>query len=273
MAQVKTIRSLSRGLEVLERLDEGSGATLHDLHKMTSLPKATLLRVLKTLEEQGWVHCSLGRGIYNVGASLRAIGSKVKPETEVAELATPILERLCHKVMWPSDVALFNGHTMEIMETSRKETPFVVNREVIRIRPHMLWSALGRAYLAFCPDDEREEILATLRGSRHTEDKASQKQQWVDRLLKQTRKQGFGIREPGYWIKPKTTGGDLGAIAVPVMVGEKVVACINLLWIAGTISTEEAAMGYIKPLKEAAAELAILIDKKGLTDNPMTWIK
>ena len=256
MAKVKSIRALERGLTVLRRLDEGSGATLHELHLMTKLSKSTLLRILKTLEQQSWVHCSLGDGIYRLGANTRTFGSNIASEHVIAEIAVPILERLCAQVAWPTDLAVFNGQTMEIMETSRRKSPIVVNREVIRIRPHMLWSALGRAYLAFCLDDEREEILARLRKSPHREDRAARNRTWVEKLLDETRAQGYGTREPGYWVVPVELDFDMRAIAVPVITEGQVAACINLLWIDGVVRTEDIVGNHLGALKQAAAELA-----------------
>ena len=52
MANVKSIRALERGLEVIENVREGGGVTLNDLYIRTGLPRATLLRVLKTLEQR-----------------------------------------------------------------------------------------------------------------------------------------------------------------------------------------------------------------------------
>ena len=256
MANVKTIRALERGLTVLRHLDETGGASLHELHVMTGLSKSTLLRVLKTLEAQAWVHCALGEQIYRLGSNVRAVGSRLGPEQEIVELATPILERLCSRIAWPSDIAIFNGSTMEIMETTRLKSPFVVNREVMRIRPRMLWSALGRVYLANCPDEEREDILGKLRCAAHKDDRAAQNRKWVERLLADTRAQGYGTREPGYWVNPVDLDYEMNAIAVPVMSGRRVAACININWIAATLSIEDGAQKYLKPLNDAAAALS-----------------
>lgn len=51
--KVKTIRALDRGLEVLQTLHEFRNASLHDLYLATGLPKATLTRILATLESRG----------------------------------------------------------------------------------------------------------------------------------------------------------------------------------------------------------------------------
>jgi IclR family mhp operon transcriptional activator len=92
--------------------------------------------------------------------SRRQFGAGVQPANEIAQVAAPVLERLCRKVVPPSDLAVRDGARMKIVETSRRNTPFVVNRDVFAIRPHMLESAVARAYLAFCPEDGRRRIAA-----------------------------------------------------------------------------------------------------------------
>jgi IclR family mhp operon transcriptional activator len=269
MAQVKTVRGLARGLSVLKQVGRHPGMTLQQLHARTGLAKATLLRLLRTLEEQGWIYCSLAEGTYWVSANLRNLAGRVEPESALAELAGPILERLCHRVVWPSDLAVCTGQAMMIVETSRRSTPFLVNRDVFRIRPHMLKSALGRAYLAFCPEDERAEILERLRRSDDPDDRGARNGRWVRDLIADTRRRGFGMREPGYWAGLPGFENVVHAIAVPVVVGADdgggtaegahVAGCINLLWVAGTIEVDDFAARHLPLLRAAAAELAAKI--------------
>ena len=60
---VKSIRALERGLDVLQALRMGQSAGLKDLHEITGLPKATLLRILRTLIERNlvWQRMADGR--------------------------------------------------------------------------------------------------------------------------------------------------------------------------------------------------------------------
>lgn len=52
---VKSITALRRGLDVLLAIQQSSAVTLAELHRQTGWPKASLLRILKTLQETGWV--------------------------------------------------------------------------------------------------------------------------------------------------------------------------------------------------------------------------
>jgi IclR family mhp operon transcriptional activator len=253
---VKSIRALDRGLEVLDRIREGNGFTLKQLFVRTGLPRATLLRILKTLEEREWIQLGLVGGLYRPGPKMfepvRVSGRRQR----LAELAVPVLNRLAKKVVWPSDVAVCRGHSMLILESSRRNAPFVINREAAGRRPCLLKSAMGRAYLAFCPKEERERLLEALRRSTHPDDRLVAMQSWVDRVLQQTRAQGYGVREPGYWAGADDFGDEVGSIAVPVMTGPKVIGCINLIWVASTSTVDAFARKHLRVLKEAAVELA-----------------
>ena len=52
---VKSITALSQGVLVLQRPHATGALTLADLHRQTGIPKATLLRILRTLGESGAV--------------------------------------------------------------------------------------------------------------------------------------------------------------------------------------------------------------------------
>ncbi|MCR9215391.1 MAG: helix-turn-helix domain-containing protein, partial [Proteobacteria bacterium] len=183
MTSVKTIRALERGLQVVRLLEEHGRMTLQDLHFFSGLPKATLLRVLATLEDQGWTKRTLGDRSYRLSFDAVSMGSKILPDTELMELAAPILDQLCQRVFWPSDIAVFTGTTMQIMETSRRQAPFLINRKVMGIKPHVLYSALGRVYLANCTEAERQEIVTRLQNSNLREDRTAKNEKWLQRLL------------------------------------------------------------------------------------------
>jgi IclR family mhp operon transcriptional activator len=145
---------------------------------------------------------------------------------------------------------------MWILEHSRRYAPFVINRNAVGRRPRFLQSALGRAYLAFCPEAERHDILERLKHSSHPDDRRAHASAWVAATIRQTRKQGYGVREPGHWAGADDFGDEFSSIAVPLQDGERVIACLNMLWVSDAMSTEEFAARYLGRLLQAANELA-----------------
>lgn len=252
---VKSIRALARGLEVFKLLQAQPTYSLQELHQATGLAKPTLLRVLKTLEEAGLAHRAFGDGRYRVGARARLLGRAVGPHHVVAEQAGPVLDALCRRVLWPSDIAVYKDGAMEILETSRQQTPFLVNRARMGYRVHMLLSAMGRIYLACCPEDERNAILDRLRRSNDPYDRKARDRAAVLVSLAKDRERGYAVRAPGYgrW---GPEGGVAAAIAVPVRRGEQVLGSVNLGWVAGAVSMEEMVAKHLGDLQEAAEEIA-----------------
>ncbi len=118
-----------------------------------------MLRILLTLEQQGLVRRRLSDGMYRNTFQLRRMTNTLDEFDRLAEIAGPVLGRLCTKVKWPTDLTVRNGNCMEIKETSREQTPFMVNRDEV-----------GRAYLAFCPDAEHKEIITALNAAGYPAD-------------------------------------------------------------------------------------------------------
>jgi len=255
---IKTVRALQRGLLVLEAVNRRRSAALAELHDETGLSKATLLRLLLTLEQQGYVRRSVGDGRYRLTRNVLRFSPPAEPSDRVAEVAAPVLDKLCRDVVWPSDVAVLNGTQMEIRETSRVMSPLLVNRVLLGYQVPILPSALGQAYLAACAADEREAILQRLRSSPLPHDQMAHDPRAVGRLLRAVRRRGYGLRLDAFF-------GRLGhsAIAVAISGRKKVYGCISLLWVKGVLSAEDVADGQLARLQTAAAEIAAGLDAEG----------
>lgn len=259
MAKTETIRGLTRGLQVLRALQMNPILSLHELHLETGISKPSLLRILHTLEEFGMVSRRLADGHYRLSTVARPLHKRDRYD-RVAEAAAPVLDRLCQKVSWPSDLFVPAGDHMERRETSRTHTPFFSHPGYLtRIGQPVNWlmTGVGRAYLAFCPASERDAIIRSLRASDGFEDQLARDQKRIDRILTETRARGYGTRDPGFvggiYRNPQDDG--LAGIAVPLLDRARVHGSINILWIRTAMTIEECAARYLADLKAAAAEI------------------
>lgn len=246
----KRVEALARGLAVLKAVYARPGASLHELHGTTGMAKATLLRSLRTLQDCGYISRRLADGGY-LPLPLAHDAARWLPFTEAAG---PALETLSRTIAWPTDLGVRDGTSMLVLESNRRLCSIRVNRQALGARPHMLWSAMGRAYLAFCPPAEREEILATLRASRAAEDRAARNARRIERLLKETRERGYGVRDARYGVLDLMR--PVSAIAVAVRQGSRVLACLNCVWLADVMEEREVVARYLAPLRAAAEDIA-----------------
>ena len=266
---VKTIRAFERGLQILELLGAEPTVSLEDLHRRSGLAKATLLRILRTAIEAGWVHRRPSDGHYQLARAVQDLGNRVGREHILGEVAAPYLEELQRIAGWPSDIAVSpSPGQIEILETSRFRAPFAINRLVLGFRPSMAFSALGRAYLAFLPTAERDLHLKWLRQSGLQQERRYVASASFMQELEETKARGYGCRAPGYWGRMIDHGDDLSAIAVPIIQDGRVQAVLSLVWISNVMTQEDVIDRSLQDLKDTAVAISHAVSRENGSGRP-----
>ena len=265
---MKTINALERGLDVLRKLNERHGQSLAELHAATGIPKPSLLRILDTLEASGFAWRAIGDGRYRRRFALILRPSIADELLAIGEIAAPFLENLRRKVIWPSDVLVFRDFRMELVETSRRQSPLGVAMYPLGYRVEMFLSAPGRAGLAFCSAAEREAVLAdaALHPPMLQRSRDLLRGGLAD-ILDETRRLGYASRDPlfgGADDKDISVIDDrLDAIAVPLMAGGRVLATMNLVWPRKYRLKEQIVREHLADLQETAASIAAAFSRAG----------
>lgn len=254
MPSFKPVIALSRGLEILRVVNEEGVATVRAIHRETGLDKATIVRMLETLEHEGYVMRDPDQPIYVPTGRTLLLSQGYDQHLWIGAVAEPILGEFRARIGWPSDVAICDRDAMVVVQTTRgRQGPLSFNRKA-GFRASVLMTSLGRAYLAFCDPAEREKIvthLATLPGPWN--DLARQPRKLAT-LLDQVRKDGFAVMDTAYG--DQEYGGMVWAFGVPVKAGDKVYASMNMMMLKTAVSMEEAREKFLGPLQETADRLA-----------------
>jgi len=271
--QVKSIRSLARGLEVLKHIQTAGALSLSDLHRVSGFPKASILRILKTMIEEGVVWQRIVDGAYLASYTLHERASLMNREHELIEITSPVMMMLSDKVRWPSVLAVPRLAHMEVIETNAPKSDFShIRLGPIGFKINMLRSAAGRAYLAYCDDNKRNAILDRLTLSNRDGDLIARNEEQVQKTISRTRKQGYGARDPDF-------GGDFDesrhvvdderdSIALPIQIGPNIPGVINLTWSKRAMEREKAVEMCLPALREAVGEIATALLKEKLD---FTW--
>lgn len=259
--QVKSIQSLARGLRVLQLMQGTGGASLDQLHRLSGVPKASLLRILKTLAEEGAVWQRMADNAWVPSYSLTELAGRMDRENALAEAASPILARLSDVVQWPSVLAVPRLTHMEVIETNAAHTIMDgIPLGPIGFQVNMLRSASGRAFLAACEEPVLQAILERLRRSTRPGDRWAQHPDYVDRLLLEARAKGYALRDREF-------GGDfdLGrdrvddgrdSLAVAIRLGAHVPGVINITWSQRALTRAQAVAMLAGPVQTAAEDIA-----------------
>ena len=264
--KVKSIRALDRGLEVLGVLQVSRAASLHELHLATGLPKATLTRIVVTLEARGLIWQRLADNAYLPTHTLLPRASQINDESHLVEVASPVLERLCRKVDWPSVLAVPRLDYMEVIETNSPKSYFShIPLGPIGFRVNMLRSASGRTYLAYCSDAEREAVMQRLASSNDPGNYLAKRPAMVERLFEETRRLGYGQRYQDFGghfdLSRREWNDGRDSIAVPLIVGTDVIAVINLTWFHKVKTVSQIVQAHLSELKKTADEITLRLSR------------
>jgi len=255
--KVKTIQGLARGLRVLRALQEMRAASLHDLHLATGLPKSTLTRILHTCDEEGLVWQRMADGAFlPCHAEQRRV--PLDDADWLAEIASPVLERLCAQVRWPSVLSVPRLEYMEVVETNSRRAYFdELPDRPVNFRANMLRSASGRAYLAFCPEREREAVLRRLREHDIAGHELAHDPDAVRHIVATTRRRGYSVRAADFGGDYARTRGEVddgrNSIAMPILVNGQVLGCVNLTWRLPVMTVRQIVARHADDLRAAVA--------------------
>jgi IclR family mhp operon transcriptional activator len=260
MSGSDTVRGLERGLRVLKALQGAPALSLGEVHEATALPKPTLLRILATLERAGMARRRLADGRYS---AVFGQAEALALQEQVALAAAAVLERLCRQVGWPSDVMVPAGDHMVLIESNRPKSPFPIHRESIGHKVNWLLSAVGRAYLAFCTPEERQDILDHVRSAGLPENWLASDMLQFERILDDVRRRGYATRHPtygggSYGGVPDCDG--LASIAIPVFRDGRIYGAMNLLWRKEAVRIEAMSEQLLPELGSAATEIAVSLE-------------
>ena len=257
--RVKSVEALARGLRVLGALEEMRAASLHELHTATGLPKSTLIRILYTCHQEGQVWQRMADGAF----LLRHTGRRRQPPDDadwLAELASPVLERLCDTVRWPSVLSVPRLHYMSVVETNSRRAYFdALPEHPVDFRANMLRSASGRAYLAFCPEQERAAVLRRLREPDVPGHELAHDPDAVRQIVETTRRRGYGVRAPDFGGDYALTRAEVDdgrdSIAMPIVVDGHVFGCVNLTWRNTAMTVKQVTKWHLDDLRAAVTEI------------------
>lgn len=250
MTGTARVRALKRGLDVLREVSRSHGVRPADIAQKLGLARGTAYRIIETLEELGYVVRSATDGRFHVTQYARSLGEGFDIHASVSQAAGPELINLGARFLWPVHLATYDGCAMVIQESTQPRSPFSIARQLVGRRLPMLRTAAGHAYLAFCPDAERESILAQLRRIDDPQDRNLLRPRQLQKFLDETRQQGFGARSGERFLSKTTT------LAVPINAGPTVIGCIIVVWITSALKLVDAVAQFAKPMQKAAADIA-----------------
>ena len=248
----KDVRSLSRGLAVLQALNRAPGgiATTTSIAQTCGLHRTTVKRLLETLRVDGFVRRGEKEGQYCLTYVVRSLSEGLVDDVWVEQVALPLMRAAVPELLWPCDLATVEGGFLVVRESTHRFSRLSQHRGMIGEKLPLFFTAMGRAYLAACSASELQALLELLAQRDDAVGAMARDRDAVHALIEETRARGFGISE-GDWERARP----YAAVAVAVKSGRRLVAGINLIFPKAAVSRAEVEKRYLPRLKQLAARM------------------
>ena len=251
---VASVRSLDRGLRLLQAMNRTPHASVTQLARDIAVPRSTAYRLLDTLVSLGFV--TSGVGGYALARNVRTLSDGFIDESWL-EIAWQEMVDLGKALIWPTSLATSEAATMVLRRTTHELSTMSIDYGMSGRRFPITETSAGRAYLAFCPPAERRLILSM--PAAHIGSPTQ-----LDRVLLEERL--AKIRELGYDTRIGGVVERTGSLSVPVMVEDRVLCCIAIIFIASALPIERAIEQFERPMKDMAERISQSIVR--LADAP-----
>ena len=183
-------QSLVRGLNLLERLAATPGGlALSELAEEVELAPSTTHRLLQALQSQGFITQDNELGVWKIDVKTFRIGNSFLEARDFVATSRPFLRRLTAETGETANLGIRDGSTAVFLAQS--ESPQMM-RMITRIgsRAPLHASGVGKALMAWLPDDEFERVL-TERGLDRVTTNTLHTVDTLRANLSEVRQQGF----------------------------------------------------------------------------------
>jgi IclR family KDG regulon transcriptional repressor len=201
------VRVLHKTLDILETIkSRESGFKLAELSREVELPKATVYRILTTLEGRGYLDRAAD-GSYRMAKKLFDLQRSESVEQILNRVAQPIMERVVDATKETVNLGILDAGEVVVINTV--ESPQAVRMSSkIGNRRHLHSTALGKIFLAGLPEKEFLRLIRMKGLPRLTDNTLISKPAVIEEINR-VRKQGWAMDNQENEIEGRCIGAPI----------------------------------------------------------------
>ena len=238
-----TVRSVERALAILQAMNRRPVSSVDYLHKTTRLPKPTLVRLLHTMVKAGYLTNDARQAGYQLTSLVTSLSCGFHGDPLVVQAGQAWAVNLTRQLKWPVGIAVFDEDAVVIRYSTVADSPMSPFHATINMRLSLFSRALGRAYLAYCGDEQLNAIVTRCANSDDPENALAKDPGALRDMIGHVRSAGYAIRDRQ--VEPRNSN----TIAMPIMVGGEVRASIGLTYFTSAIRSRAALQQCIDALR------------------------
>lgn len=246
------IRSLSRGIAVLQAINRGNALSMMEIARTSEVPYPTACRIVQTLVFEGLIEREPSRKRYRPTSLTQTLAYGFQGDLNLVERARAHLVELTRTHGWPVSISTHVGHSMIIRDSTHSLTALTFNNYYPGYALPVLECASGLVFISHMEEAERASLLHTLRLMDNPRSRHAVSLLESEGLAEEIRARGYATRGNNLFTN---NPGKTSSIAVPIMHEGRIVAALTLAFFSAATKMPDAVRQFIEPLREAAAAI------------------
>jgi DNA-binding IclR family transcriptional regulator len=219
------VPAVSRALDLIEFLaDRGRPFGINELARELEIPVNSVFRILKCMENRGYVETESPGGGYQLSTRFFSLGMRLQARFDLRRRAHPHLKILCGETGETTQIYVLDGESAIVLECVTPEAPWFL-QVVPGTRMELHTSAFSKAILAFM-DEEAVRRLLPKRLTAMTPNTITDREQLMAELA-EVRRRGLAYDREEYSLGVYCIGAPVFDVQGSVVAGAGVTGLVS----------------------------------------------
>jgi DNA-binding IclR family transcriptional regulator len=236
---------------------EGHGISAAELAARLHLPRQTVHRTVRALEDIRFLTRAAGRDRYEIGPALIELSQQTLISSYHQGPWRAVLEQLVADTGESCNLAALDGHRVFYMHRLNSMAPIRVHLDIGTHGP-LHATAIGKVMLAYMPDAARQRLLGSMRFERYTENTITDR--------RKLEAEAVVIRRQGYALTNQELIDGIVALGVPVFNPDNEVIA-GLAIYAPLLRTSQEQLYKQLPVLRAAADKLLALQRDAMASE------
>ncbi len=249
-APKRNLPSVDRTISVLEFISQSKrGCSVSEISRSLSLPKSSTFLILATLVARGYLKKNPETDKYNFGMNLVKLSRKVLAHLDLRDIARPFINSLMKRTGLVVHLAVLAETEAVLIDRASPRDSFV-GADWIGRALDINCSGVGKALVAFLPEEQFNQLIGVKRLAKHNENTIV--------TIRGLKRDLARVRELGYSLDDEEDELGLRCIGTPIFDAEhKAIAAVS---VAGTV--ENIPLDRVQVLAAALRQTADEISRR-----------
>jgi len=242
-----TAASVERAFSILEFLNSSKrGWNISEMSRKLNIPKSTTHVLVSTLDQLGYIKQQRSSRRFQLSPKMFGLGRNALTATALPEISLPRLRCLTQETRLTAHAGILEKNRVVFVQ--KVDGPGIIKFDTyIGKCSELHCTALGKAVLAFQPDETIQNVLANYSFDRFTKRTISSQAAFLNELAR--------VRQQGYSMDDEEEELGIRCIAAPIFAFGSVLGAVSVTGTTAQIRMDELDR-LITATKSAAAKIS-----------------